>query len=251
VEAMVWYKVWRESQVRFFIGVGVVVALCLMDVLLERRLMPALVHERSMVHTYAQYIYWKVFGGTVRGVTQLLCLLLGLGGLQRDRKQGTLGTTLALPVSRTRLIATRAAVGIAEVVVLTLLPAVVLWAGSPLVGEQFSSAQSLPFVPLWIAGGMLTFAISFLSSVLFQSEYTALASAWVAYFFYLAATHHPKLRAYPLNVGDLMNGWLGHFINPHTLGWSGTMPMAILCGFAAAALCLFVTAGWVTSRQDL
>lgn len=248
---MVWYKVWRESRGRIFIGVGVIVALCLMDVLLERRLMPTLVHERPMVHTYAQYIYEKIFGGQVRGAMQLLCLLLGLGGLQRDRKQGTLGTTLALPVSRISLVATRAAVGMAEVVALTLLPVLVLWVGSPLVGEQFSPSQSLPFVPLWIAGGILTLAISFLSSVIFQSEYTALAAAWVAYFFYLAGTHHPKLRAYPLNVGDLMNGWLGHFINPHTLGWSGTMPMAILCGFAAVALCLFVTAGWITSRQDL
>jgi ABC-2 type transport system permease protein len=249
--AMVWYKVWRESQVRFFIGVGVIVALCLMDVLLARRLMPALIREQPIVHTYAQYIYWKVFGGAVRGVTQLLCLLLGLGGLQRDRKQGTLGATLALPVSRTRLIAARAVVGMAEVAALTLLPVVVLWAGSMLVGEQFSPAQSLPFVPLWFAGGMLTFSISFLSSVIFQSEYTALATAYVAYVFYLAGTHHPKLRIYPLNVGDLMNGWLGHFINPQTLGWSGTMPMAILCGFVAAALCLFVTAAWITSRQDL
>jgi ABC-2 type transport system permease protein len=248
---MVWYKVWRESRIRFGLGIGAVAALCLAYVLLERRLMPALLQERPMVHTYAQYMYWKVFGGAVRGVTQLLCLLLGLGGLQRDRKQGTLAKTLALPVSRTRWIATRAAVGMAEVVVLTLLPVVVLWAGSPLVGERFSPAQSLPFVPLWIAGGMLTFAISFLSSVIFQSEYTALAAAYVAYVFYLVGTHYPKLRAYPLNAGDLMSGWLGHFINPHTLAWSGAMPMAILCGFVAAALILLTTANCIAMRQDL
>ena len=88
-----------------FLGVAVIVALCLIDVLFERRLMHGLVHDRPYVHTYAQYLYWEVFGGQVRGMMQTVCLLLGLGGLQRDRKQGTLGFTLALPLSRRALIA--------------------------------------------------------------------------------------------------------------------------------------------------
>lgn len=187
----------------------------------------------------------------MRGVTQLLCLLLGLGGLQRDRKQGTLGTTLALPVSPSQVDcnAGRGGYGGSS-------RAVAAPGGAPVGGVAagggavFSGAVAAVCAAV-DCGGMLTFAISFLSSVIFQSEYTALAVAYVAYLFYLAGTHHPKLRAYPLNVGDLMNGWLGHFLNPHALGWSGTMPMAILCGFAAAALCLFVTAGWIMSRQDL
>ena len=87
---MIWYKAWRESRTRFFIGAGVIVVLCLINVLFERRLMPELVHDRPYVHTYGQYMYWKVFGGQVRGMMQTVCLLLGLGGLQRDRKQGTL-----------------------------------------------------------------------------------------------------------------------------------------------------------------
>jgi ABC-2 type transport system permease protein len=205
-QQMVWYKVWRESSTRFFIGVGVIVALCLIDVLLERRLMPELMRDRPDVHTYAQYIYWKVFAGQVRGMMQTVCILLGLGGLQRDRKQGTLGFTLALPISRHRLIGTRATVGLLQVVAIALLPALLLWVTSPLIGEQFSLSHSLPFLPLWIIGGLATLSLSFLCSVIFSSEYTALAVAYVAYFFYLAAVLYPRFRPYPLHIGYMIRG---------------------------------------------
>jgi ABC-2 type transport system permease protein len=248
---MVWYKVWRESRTRFFIGVAVIVALCLINVLFKSRLMPELVHDRPYVHTYAQYIYWKVFGGQVRGLMQLLCLLLGLGGLQRDRKQGTLGFTLALPISRDHLTITRATVGFIQIVAIALLPSLLLWVTSPLVHEQFSLSHSLPFLPLWIIGGLATFSLSFLCSVIFQSEYTALAVAWVTYFFYLAAARYPRFRPYPLHMGDMMGGSLGHLIDLHTLTWTGTVPMAMLSGFVLASVLMLAAANAITTRQDL
>ena len=248
---MIWYKVWRESRTRFFIGAGVIVALCLINVLFVHRLMPELVHDRPYVHTYAQYIYWKVFGGQVRGMMQTICLLLGLGGLQRDRKQGTLGFTLALPVSRDRLIFTRAAVGFLQVVAIALLPALLLWVTSPLIGEEFSLSHSLPFLPLWIIGGLATFSLSFLCSVIFHSEYTALAVAYVTYFFYLAVVRYPRLRPYPLHVGDMMGGTLGHMIDLHSIAWTGAIPLAMLSGFLLASVLLLAMADFIATRQDL
>ena len=248
---MIWYKVWRESSTRFFIGVSVIVVLCLINVLFERRLMPELVHDRPYVHTYGEYLYWKVFGGQVRGMMQTVCLLLGLGGLQRDRKQGTLGFTLALPVGRTHLIVTRAAVGLLQVVAIAVLPAMVLWGASPLVHQQFSLSHSLPFLPLWIIGGLATFSLSFLCSVIFHSEYTALAVAYVAYFFYLAAVRYPRFRRYPLHIGDFMGGNLGHMIDLHTISWTGIIPVGMMSGFLVATFLLLAIAGLITARQDL
>jgi hypothetical protein len=213
--------------------------------------MPQLVHDRPYVHTYAQYIYWKVFGGQVRGMMQTICLLLGLGGLQRDRKQGTLGFTLALPISRGRLIISRATVGFIQVVAIAVLPALLLWTASPLIHEEFSLSHSLPFLPLWIIGGLATFSLSFLCSVIFASEYTALAVAYVAYFFYLAVVRYPRFRSYPLHVGDMMGGNLGHMIDLHTMLWTGNVPMAMLFGFLLASILMLATASLITTRQDL
>ena len=234
---MIWYKVWRESRTRFFIGAGVIIVLCLINVLFERRLMPELVRDRPYVHTYGQYLYWKVFGGQVRGMMQTVCLLLGLGGLQRDRKQGTLGFTLALPVGRTHLIVTRAAVGLLQVVAIAVLPGLVLWGASPLVA---SSARCHTHFHSCLYGSLAVLRpihYRFYAQVIFDSEYTALAVAWVAYFFYLAAARYPAFRRYPLHLGDFMGGELGHMIDLHTVSWTGVIPVEMMVGFSWRRSC--------------
>jgi ABC-type transport system involved in multi-copper enzyme maturation permease subunit len=248
---MLWYKVWRESRVRFVLGAGVVTALCLAYVLLATRLMPGLMHQRPPIHTYEQYLYWEIFSGPVMGVTQILFLLLGLGGLQGDRRQGTLGFTLALPVGRSRMVASRAIMGLLQVMAIAMVPMVVLSVGSPLVGEKFAPLHALVFVPLWIVGGMVTYSVAFLFSVLFTSEFTALGSAYGVFLMYQLTTHLPNLHPYLLSVGDLMIGKLGNMINLQTLEWTGTVPLAVLCEFAAVALILFTTANCITMRQEL
>lgn len=248
---MVWYKVWRESSVRFELGLAVVATLCLAYVLLAGRLMPGLIHQRPPIRTYDQYVYWEIFSGPVLMLTQILFLLLGLGGLQRDRKQGTVGFTLALPVGRSRLVAWRAIMGLLQVVAIALVPIVVLSVASPLVGERFAPQHGLVFLPLWIVGGTVTYSLAFLFSVLFASELTALGAAYGVFLIYQMTTHLPNMHPYLLSVGDLMIGKLGNSINLQTLERTGTIPLSAMCEFTAVALCLFVAAGWVTSRQEL
>src|SRR5215468_571880 len=98
---MLWYKAWRESSMRFLLSASAIAVMCLVYTLFHERLYPGVAHDHAGVRNYTQYIHWTIFGGVVRGLLQLSCLLLGLGGLQRDRKQNTLGFTLALPTSRT------------------------------------------------------------------------------------------------------------------------------------------------------
>ncbi|MEO6910602.1 MAG: ABC transporter permease subunit [Edaphobacter sp.] len=248
---MIWYKIWRESQARFLIGAAVLGGMCVAYVLFEPKLFSELARERPFVTSYLNYIYWKIYAGPTRGMMQLACLLLGLGGLQRDRKQQTIGFTLALPISRTRLIATRAGVGVFQVAVLSLLPALLIFAASPVVHQHFPLEWALPFVGLWMAGGLATFALSFVCSVIFASEYTSLAVSYVVYFFYLAATRLPSLAPYPLHIGDIMSGRVHALMDLKTAMWTGDFPVAIFSGFIAASMLMFFVANLITRRQDV
>lgn len=248
---MLWYKAWRESRGRFFLSAGLIAGMCLVYTLLQGRLYPGVAHDHPHVRNYTQYIHWTIFGGATRGILQLSCLLLGLGGLQRDRKQNTLGFTLALPASRVSLIASRAAVGVLQVFALALLPPFLVTGASHLVHQQLPLAYGLPFVPLWAVGGMFTFAISFLSSVVFASEYVSLAVAYITYIFYLAGVRYPRVGPYHLHVADFMSGMLPRYLDLHTMLWGSTYALTPIAGFAAAALALLCVGALITLRQDL
>jgi ABC-type transport system involved in multi-copper enzyme maturation permease subunit len=248
---MLWYKAWRESRVRFLIGAAVIAGMCLVYTLFQSRLYPGVAHETPRVHNYTQYIHWTIFGGATRGILQLSCLLLGLGGLQRDRKQNTLGFTLALPVSRFSLIASRATLGLVQVLALAAIPSLIVTAASHLVGQQLPLAYTLPFIPLWAVGGIFTFAFSFLCSVIFSSEYVSLAVAYVAYMFYLAGVRHPTLGQYHLHVADFMSGFAPHYLDRSTMLWDHTYAITPIAAFLTAALTLMTISALITARQDL
>jgi ABC-type transport system involved in multi-copper enzyme maturation permease subunit len=248
---MLWYKVWLESRARFLLSAMVIAGMCLVYTLFEASLYPGVVRNVPRVHNYTQYIHWTIFGGATRGILQLSCLLLGLGGLQRDRKQNTLSFTLALPVSRSSLIASRALVGILQVAALALIPAFIITAASHIVHQELPLSYVVSFVPLWAVGGVFTFAVSFLSSVLFASEYVSLAVAYVLYMFYLAGVRHPRFSSYHLHVADFMSGLLPNYLDRGTMLWTGHYPLAPIAGFFAAAVTLIAIGAWITRHQDM
>ena len=94
----------------------------------------------------------------------MLALLLGVGGLKRERDYGTSGFMLALPVSRFRLVSARAFIGIAEVALLAFLPALLIPALSPLEGQVYPWSQAFQFGLLWAAGGAFLFMFGFIAS---------------------------------------------------------------------------------------
>jgi len=248
---MLWYKAWRESSMRFLLSATVIAVMCLVYTLFHAQFYPGVVREHPRVHDYTQYIHWTIFGGVVRGLLQLSCLLLGLGGLQRDRKQNTLGFTLTLPVSRVSLIVSRASLGLVQVLALAAIPSLIITAASHAVGQQLPLEYAVRFIPLWAAGGMFTFAISFVASVLFSSEYVSLAVAYLAYVFYLAAVRHPSLSRFHLHVADFMSGFFPHYLDRTTMLWTGSYALGPIAGFCGAGLILIAVSGLMTSRQDL
>ncbi|MES2222184.1 MAG: hypothetical protein V4587_14610 [Acidobacteriota bacterium] len=236
---------------RFLLSAAIIATTCLVYTLFHARLYPGVTHDHQIVRTYVQYIHWTIFGGVTRGLLQLSCLVLGLGGLQRDRQQNTLGFTLALPVSRAKLVSSRAALGIVQVAALSAVPSLIVTTASHLAGEHLPLGYALRFIPLWTAGGIFTFAISFLASVLFSSEYVSLAVAYLVYMFYLAAVRHPSLSPYHLHVADFMTGLFPHYLDRTTMLWTHSYPMTPIAGFVAAAMMLLVLGGLFTIKQDL
>lgn len=248
---MLWYKAWRESSMRFLFSAAIIVVMCLVYTFFHARLYGGVVHDHPKVHSYVQYIHWTVFGGATRGLLQLACLVLGLGGLQHDRKENTLGFTLVLPVSRIRLVVSRAALGILQVIALSCAPSLVIPLASSLAGQHLSLGYAVRFIPLWTTGGIFTFAVAFLASVIFSNEYVSLAVAYLAYMFYLAAVRHPILNRLHLHVADFMGGLFPHYLDRSTMLWSGTYAFLPIAGFLAAAMTLLVASGVITTKQDL
>ncbi|WP_263416724.1 hypothetical protein [Terriglobus albidus] len=248
---MLWYKAWRESSLRFLISAAVITLMCLLYTLFQSRLYPMFAHMQPRIHNYTQYIHWTIFGGATRGILQLSCLLLGLGGLQRERKQNTIGFTLALPASRLNLIASRAGLGMLQVLALATIPSFIIPVASHLVGQQLPLDYSLRFIPLWAVGGIFTYAISFLASVLLPSEYVSLGVAYVVYFFYLAAARLPSLSPFHLHVADFMGGLSPHYLDRGTMLWTGSYAITPIAGFFAAAVTLLAVSGFATTKQEL
>lgn len=231
---MLFYKAWLESRTRFLLGLLAMARLSVLFVFFNHDVRTVVTdHDVS----YGEYIWRGIFKGQLRDIYVILTLLLGLGGLDRERSYGTTGHTLALPVSRWRLIAARGTAGIVETAVLAFLPASLVPALSPFISESYPWRLALQFGALWTVGGILIFAMGFLASVLFAGEYSAAIAAIVLLFGYSITTDLPGMERYLVDIHDVMNG-------------SGPHGAAILAAISITALATIWLAGFITSRKD-
>lgn len=108
----------------------------------------------------------------------LSVILLGMGGLVRERAVGTSPFTLALPVSRTRLIGVRMALGVFQAVSLAIIPWIAIIVITHLAGSPVLLSQAAFYLLLLISGGLIYLAMAILISSLVEGEYTAPAVAY-------------------------------------------------------------------------
>ncbi|QRN54298.1 ABC transporter permease subunit [Dyella caseinilytica] len=199
---------------------------------------------------YIGYIYELVYAGKGRGLFAIMVMVLALGGLQRERLHRTVGFTLALPVSRAQLVSAQALLGLVLVAVLSALPLLLLTVCSPLTHVSYPLEQMTRFGLLWFVSGAVFFAVAFLASTLFGSEYAALAVSFVFMIFYPIATLFPPLNRLPLNIHHIMSGMaMPYFDGPHAL-LVGTPPWTLLASMLAIAGLLIATAVQITKRRD-
>ena len=248
-----WFKAWRESRGRFFAIALTLSALCASAVLLESyiRQDQMLISLRTREGSFTEYIYNLIYAGSAKGVYALLVMFLGLGGLQRERAHHTAGFTLALPVSRLRVIGTQIVVGTIQLAVLALIPAILIPSLSVLTHHSYPLPVALHFSALWFFGGLIIFAASFLLSVLTPGEYTAPVICYLALVLdtFVGAWH--PLAVYRLNLMWIMGEfktmrWNAEhsLLQPPPLSWPRISVMVFLAALLLSA------AIRVTDEQD-
>jgi ABC-2 type transport system permease protein len=231
---MLFYKAWLESRTRFLLGLLALAGLSAVFVFFNHDVR-AVVTDHDV--SYGEYIWKGIFKGQLRDIYVILSLLLGLGGLNREQSYGTAAHTLALPVSRWRLITARGLTGIIETALMAVLPASLVPALSPVIHESYPWPLALQFGALWAVGGTLIFAIGFLSSVLFVGEYSAATAAIVILFGYSITTDLPGMEHYLIDIHDVMNG-------------SGPHNVTTLAAISIIAVATIWLAGYITCRKD-
>lgn len=168
---MLWYKAWLETRPRFLTSLVTVTLFSAIFVYHAQGLIrpewKSDVRRLLFVNQQFLAIMWV-----------LAVVLLGMGGLIREKAVGTSSLTLALPVSRTRLLSVRVGMGVLEAIVLGVAP----WIGVILVysmaGKPILISQVVSYVLLLVGGGLVYFAMAILVSSCVAGEYTAPALAF-------------------------------------------------------------------------
>ncbi|GFZ93053.1 hypothetical protein [Dyella caseinilytica] len=246
---MLWYKMWRESQIRFVISAVALLWMCGAVVVLRQQVRAHADEPMS----YAHYIWSAVYKANVLDLYILLVIVLGLGGVLQERAQGTAGFTLSLPMSRWRLSAVRAAVGCAQVAILALLPALLIPLLSPFVGEAYPLPRALQFSVLWAGCGMVVFALTFFFSVVLPGAYSPAIASVAGLTACSMVARLPLFEHQPaFNLLETMHGErLSTIHGGASLATiAAPLPWLPLGVYALVALCLVGAASAVMARRD-
>ncbi len=87
----------------------------------------------------------------------LAVILTMMGGLLREQANGSSAFTLALPVSRTRLMMVRIATGLIQAVALAVLPWIAMFSVGSIFGKTHSISQVAFYLVLLLGGGAAVF----------------------------------------------------------------------------------------------
>ena len=195
---MLWYKAWLETRARFLISLAGAVILCSLLVWHG---------DRDAFPSSGPSYYYFI----LRSAHSALCTmwlvavtLLGMGGLVREKAVGAASFTLALPVSRMRLMRVRIAVGLLQSIAMAVVPWIAMFAIACLTGKARSLSQAGFHVVLLLGGGLLFFGIALLVSSLVEGEYTAPAVSFGAVVALSVMLGDPPLRSY--NPFAFING---------------------------------------------
>jgi ABC-2 type transport system permease protein len=260
---MLWYKAWLETRFRFLQGAILICATCAFFVLgnpfilgtwEEYRQLNPQQKELSWIiqatSDYAYFIWHFVFHSLLQQLWVLLAVLIGFGGLSRESAQGAAGFTLSLPVSRKRLVSVRAAVGLAEITVLGLIPALLIPILSVFIGKPYPAIQGISHSLLMVLAGVVFFSFSVFLSTAIQSEHTPtiIGIATVILFYFILGPYNDDGVIKPLwlklvDVSEVMAG------EPYLTSLA-TYPWLGLASSLSVALGLFYLSLRITEERD-
>ncbi|HUZ03751.1 MAG TPA: hypothetical protein VMU62_00215 [Acidobacteriaceae bacterium] len=165
---MLWFRAWLETRTRFLICLAGILFLCLFSVF---------PYEKQAGHWVVRSYYnYVLLNAHLMLVVMwvLTVTLLMMGGLLREEALGSASFTLALPVSRQRLMAVRIATGAFQAVTLAIAPWCAMYLIAITLGKTYYSLSQVAFhLLLLLTGGAVFFAIALLVSSVVSGEYTA------------------------------------------------------------------------------
>jgi ABC-type transport system involved in multi-copper enzyme maturation permease subunit len=190
---MLWYKSWLESRWRFASGLVVLMILAVgtvFDYPAVARLMPAagaidtsgamgrLIKEAlELQRDYRGFVWFQWYRQNLVQVWTLFAVLLGSGGLAASASGRPALFTLSLPVSRNRLLAVRVATGLAQLMVLAVVPSLLIPLLSPAIGQSYSFADTVVHGGCLFIAGAAVFCLALLLSTVFRDLWRPLLVA--------------------------------------------------------------------------
>jgi ABC-2 type transport system permease protein len=193
---MLWYKAWLETRWRFLIGFVLLVCSAAAVVFAHDRVQSLLplatnievegelgrrIREAAeLTRSYRGYAWSQWFGQNLTNTWTIFAVLLGSGGLLSQSSRGGALFTLSLPVSRGRLVGTRAATALAELLVLAIVPSLLLPLLSPAIGQSYAVGDALIHAICLFVAGAVFFSLAFLMSTVFGDVWRPLLIALVA-----------------------------------------------------------------------
>jgi ABC-2 type transport system permease protein len=216
---VLWYKAWLETRSRFL------ASLCGMTVILTFFVH----HAESVISPLPKTDTYQIFffaNQYLVGFWILSVVLLGMGGLIRERAVGTSSFTLALPVS----------------------PWIVILLTSNLNAREFPISQAGFYATLLVSGGLIYFSLSVLISSLIEGEFTAPAVAYgLTVLSVMFFATDDRIRPYA-DVWRYMSG--NNQLNKSTYLLTGPFPWTGFVASVAVAGALLLASVVVIQRRE-
>jgi ABC-2 type transport system permease protein len=253
---MLWYKSWLETRSRFLIGlvllmgsaIGAVYTypqvLKLMPMVptikadgeIGRRIMEA----AALAREYRGYIWSQWYRQNLPQIWTIFAVLLAVGGPFAQGSKGAL-FTLSLPASRHRVVAIRAAMGLLELLVITLVPALLISLLSPAIGQTYSLGEAFVHALCLFIAGAAFYSLAFLLSTVFNDIWRPLLIA-LGIAMVLAVCEQVPI--------DLARYGIFHVMSGEVYFRTGSLPWIGLFATAALSAAMLYTAAIATARRD-
>jgi len=252
---MLWQHAFLETRWRFLIGLVVVsvsaafMALSYPQVAaLTQSVIPApgtslgreVAESIELSKTYGGYLWSQWFTQNGAALGTFFAVIIGTGGLLSQTAAARL-FTLSLPVSRQQLLGARAATGLAQVAVLSLLPALVIVVTSPLIAKSFPLLDALAYALCVFAGSAVFFSLAFLLSSFFANVWTPVV---------LALCAGPALGALDQITGSMGAFSLRQMMHGDSYFYGHGLPWPMLLASTGLSLALLYAGSRLIARKD-
>ncbi|HYE87213.1 MAG TPA: hypothetical protein VEA16_12710 [Vicinamibacterales bacterium] len=240
---MLWHKAWLETRWRFISALVILTMLAgssvfsyfanarLMAQLPEMTASPvtestglaAAIREAIEVQKdFRGFIWYRSFRDNLSNMGVFFAILLGCGGLVSETSKGSALFTLALPVTRRRMVGTRAGAGLAQCFVIAMVPPLAIAILAPAVGQRFTLVDALSHgICLFFVGAVFFGLASFLSTIFADIWRPLVIALGVAMTVAVASFVVPQLDLF-----SVMNG--ESYFRTGSLPWTGLLTSAVL-----------------------